>query len=149
MRRALTVLVLASLTAVPILSLAAQAGAPRPGPRSQSTGVSPSAEYRTRSPGEMATPGGSRPSEAAVRVGPASDSTAKHISNRRLHMVIGGGVGAVVGWIAGRSVDAGRAGCGREQSGLTCDWTSGYEEPAGALLGMLLGVGIGALWPHN
>jgi hypothetical protein len=33
--------------------------------------------------------------------------------------------------------------------GETCDWTSGYEEPAGALLGLLLGVGIGALWPHD
>lgn len=149
MRRPLTVLLLSSLVLARVTSLPAQAGAQALGPRLQPTGISQRAETRAEPPADTAAQSRSLPTHAAVQAVDAPDSNATHISNRRLHMVIGGAIGAAVGWMAGRSADGGRAGCGHEQSGLTCDWTSGYEEPAGALLGMLLGIGIGALWPHD
>jgi len=149
MRRSLTAFILATVASASVLS--AQTPTPRLGPRLDLAGVSPNVTVETRSFINTAAPGSTLPNDAAVRVAPAPDSAATHPSNRGLHMVIGGAIGAVVGWMAGRSVDTGRAGCDKNSTpnNAGCDWTSGYEEPAGALLGMLLGVGIGALWPHD
>lgn len=151
MRRTLTMLLLSSIVVTPVTSLVAQASVRTLGPRLQPTGISLRAAIRTEPSGDTAAQSSSVLKHVGVNVVAASDSTATHISNRRLHMVIGGAVGAVVGWMAGRSVDGGRGACGRDNSqyGSNCDWFSGYEEPAGALLGMLLGVGVGALWPHD
>lgn len=149
MRRSLTVIILSIVASASVVS--AQTPTPRLGPRLGLAGVSPNIAVQARSLINTAAPGSTLPNDAAVRVAPAPDSAATHPSNRGLHMVIGGAVGAVVGWMAGRSIDGGRGACGRDNSqyGSNCDWFSGYEEPAGALLGMLLGVGVGALWPHD
>lgn len=79
----------------------------------------------------------------------ARDTAAARIGNRRLHIVIGAGIGFAAGFILGKSVDGGRAGCNKEGSGLTCDWLSGYEEIIGGLAGAALGGTIGALLPHD
>jgi hypothetical protein len=77
------------------------------------------------------------------------DTAAAPIGNRRLHIVIGAGIGFAAGFIVGKSVDGGRAGCNREGSGLNCDWLSGYEEIIGGLAGAALGGVIGAVLPHD
>lgn len=132
--------VLPSLAAIVIVSLtpaaapAQHASAPL-GPREQ-----PSVELR-----RAIAPVGAQ----ALSRGTVHDTTAPPIGNRRLHAVIGAGIGFAAGFIVGKSVDGGRAGCNREGSGQNCDWLSGYEEIIGGLAGAAIGGVIGALLPHD
>jgi len=73
--------------------------------------------------------------------------TSSHDSNRSMHVVIGVVAGVVAGVLLGKAVDKGRAGCGREQSGTTCDWGSGLYEPVFGAIGGLLGGVAGAFLP--
>ena len=123
------------VSSAPAAAHAQRASAPL-GPREH-----PSVEFRRASTPAVA---GEVGAGMAVR-----DSTAARMGNRRLHAVIGAGIGFAAGFITGKSVDGGRAGCNREGSGQNCDWLSGYEEIIGGLAGAAIGGVIGALLPHN
>jgi len=89
-------------------------------------------------------------SESASHLNESSKvDTSSHQSNRTTHIVIGVVAGVVGGVLLGKSVDKGRAGCGHEQSGRTCDWGSGVYEPLFGASGGAIGGVVGALLPHN
>jgi hypothetical protein len=87
---------------------------------------------------------------SASRVSESSQAdTNGHESNRSMHIVIGVVSGVVAGVLLGKAVDKGRAGCGHEQSGTTCDFGSGLYEPLLGLIGGAIGGIVGASFPHN
>ena len=91
-----------------------------------------------------------RRSQSALHMGELSGAdTTTQESNRHMHIVIGAVVGLVAGVMLGKTVDKGTAGCGHEQSGLTCTWGSGLYVPVFGLTGFAIGGVVGALLPHN
>jgi hypothetical protein len=87
---------------------------------------------------------------SSLQLGESSKvDTSSHHRNRTTHIVIGVVAGVVGGVLLGKSVDKGRAGCGEERSGATCDWGSGLYEPLFGVIGGAIGGVVGALVPHS